>query len=123
MSGLAIDAADVEAELIKTMPQKGTWQFTDTKIIEAKREKIMQALGQREGITLNKKGALYWNDDKSFRAVCTVSKRYAAAPHPTGMDTPPSGENFYPRAKNLSWCSDVSIVTSPTQFLPPSSKR
>jgi hypothetical protein len=65
------------------MPQKGTWQFTDAKIIGAKREEMLQALGLREVVTLNKKGALSWTDDKSVRAVCTVSKRYArhAAPY------------------------------------------
>ena len=66
------------------MPQKGTWHFTDAEIIEAKREKMLQALGLREGVALNnKKGALSWTDDKSVRAVCTISKRYArrAAPY------------------------------------------
>ena len=72
-----LNAVDVEEELISTMPQKGNWQFTDAKIIDAKREEMMQALGQRDGLTLNKKGALCWTDDKAFRAVCTVSKRYA----------------------------------------------
>jgi len=78
-----LNAVDVGEELISTMPQKGTWQFTDAKIIDAKREKMMQALGQRDGLTLNKKGALCWTHDKAFRAVCTVSKRYArrAAPY------------------------------------------
>jgi hypothetical protein len=78
-----LNAVDVEEELISTMPQKGTWQFTDAKIIDAKRETMMQALGQRDGLTLNKKGALCWTEDKAFRAVCTVSKRYArrAAPY------------------------------------------
>ena len=78
-----LDAVNVEDELVSMMPQKGTWQFTDAKIIEAKREKMLQALGLREGMALNKKGALSWTDDKSVRAVCTVSKRYArhAAPY------------------------------------------
>jgi hypothetical protein len=78
-----LNEVDVEEELISTMPQKGTWQFTDPKIIDAKREKMLQALRQRDGLTLNKKGALCWRDDNAFRAVCTVSKRYArrAAPY------------------------------------------
>jgi hypothetical protein len=71
-----LDAADVEQELISTMPKKGTRQFTDGKIIDAKREEIIQALGKRDGLTLNTKGAHCWTDDMSFRAVCTVSKRY-----------------------------------------------
>ncbi len=72
-----LNAVDVEEELISAMPERGTWQFTDTKIIDAKREKMMQALGQKYGLTLKKKGALCWTDDKTLRAVCTVSKRYA----------------------------------------------
>lgn len=49
----------------------------------AKRGKMMQALSQRQGLILDKKGAMCWTDDKIFRAVCTVSKRYArsAAPY------------------------------------------
>jgi hypothetical protein len=72
-----LNTVDVEQELISTMPQKGTRQFTDAKIIDAKREKMVQALGKRDGLTWNTKGALCWTDDKAFRAVCTVSKRYA----------------------------------------------
>jgi hypothetical protein len=72
-----LNAVDVEEELSSTMPQKGTWRFTDAKIIDAKRKRMMQALGQKDGLTLKNKGALCWTDDKTFRAVCTVSKRYA----------------------------------------------
>ena len=89
-----LDAVDVEEELIKTIPQKGTWQFTDTKIIEVKREKIMQALGQREGVALNKRGALYRSDDESFRAVCTVSKRYARRTAPYWYGYSPEWRKF-----------------------------
>jgi hypothetical protein len=69
-----LNAVDVEEEQVSTMPQRGA---SDLKIIDAKREKMMQALGQRNGLTLNKKGALCWTDDRAFCAVCTVSKRYA----------------------------------------------
>jgi Protein of unknown function DUF262/Protein of unknown function (DUF1524) len=72
-----LNAIDVEEEQIETISEKGTWEFTDSKIIVAKREKMMEALGRKEGVTLNKKGALCWTNDKVFRAVCTVSKRYS----------------------------------------------
>ena len=50
---------------------------------------MMKALSHAEGMTLHKKGALCWADDKTFRAVCTVSKRYAkpAAPYWYGYST------------------------------------
>lgn len=78
-----LESVDVEEQLIEVAPQRATWQFTDGKIIDAKREKIMQALSRREGQPLNKKGALYWSEGKDLRAVCTVSKRYSgrAAPY------------------------------------------
>jgi hypothetical protein len=76
-------SVNVEEQLLDPAPPKGGWQFTDSKIIEAKRETIMQALGRREGITLSKKGALCWSANRTLRAVCTVSKRYSrrAAPY------------------------------------------
>jgi hypothetical protein len=56
---------------------KSTWQFTDYKLIQAKRVEIMHALGRREATALIKKnGALYWNSAHTVRAACTVSKRY-----------------------------------------------
>ena len=53
-----LEAVDVEDELIDTVPQKGSWQSTDGAIIEAKRHKIMEASSCREGLKLNKKGAI-----------------------------------------------------------------
>jgi hypothetical protein len=82
-----IDAADVA-------PPKGTWQFTDGKIIEAKRQGIIEALSHREGVSFNKKGALYWSDDKKLRAVCTVSKRYARRAAPYWYGYSPEWQKF-----------------------------
>jgi len=89
-----LDAVNVEDELISMMPQKGTWHFTDAKIIEAKREEMLQALGLREGMALNKKGALSWSNDKSVRAVCTVSKRHARRAAPYWYGYSPEWRNF-----------------------------
>jgi hypothetical protein len=67
-----LNAGDVEQEQIDAI----SWRLKDAKIIDAKRVEMMQALSQRDGLTLNKKGALCWTDDKVFRAVCIVSKRH-----------------------------------------------
>jgi hypothetical protein len=63
---------------------KGTWQFTDSKALQTKREEIIAALSRREGLTLLKKSrALYWSADHDKRAACTISKRYSrkGGPH------------------------------------------
>ena len=82
----------------------------------------MQALSQRQGLILDKKGAMCWTDDKIFRAVCTVSKRYARSPLHTGTDTPLSGDNFSRRVRNRFWYSAVLTAILPTQS-PPQSLR
>jgi hypothetical protein len=56
---------------------ESTWEFTDDKLIQAKRVTIMGALNKRDGVSLVKKtGALYANEAETLRAVCTISKRY-----------------------------------------------
>ncbi|CAN5310807.1 DUF262 domain-containing protein [soil metagenome] len=78
-----LDLADLNEQPGGFSEQKGSWQFTSVKIIDAKRDKIIQAFCLRENVVLDKKGALYWSKDDNLHAVCTVSKRYAgrAAPY------------------------------------------
>ena len=55
----------------------GTWQFTDTALLQAKRAKIIAALARREETSLIKRSrALYWNAAHDVRVACTISKRY-----------------------------------------------
>lgn len=54
-----------------------SWQFTDTKLLDAKRADIVAAIGRKLRVKLIKKSrALYWDADHETRIVCTVSKRY-----------------------------------------------
>jgi hypothetical protein len=56
---------------------KGVWQFTDRAVLEAKRDRMISTLAQREQTSLIKKSrALYWNADHSARAAFAISKRY-----------------------------------------------
>jgi Protein of unknown function DUF262/Protein of unknown function (DUF1524) len=64
---------DEQADLTK---QKGTWQFTDGAVLDAKRDQMMQALSRRENVQLTRKGALCRDESGDFRAVVTVSKRH-----------------------------------------------
>jgi hypothetical protein len=90
-----LNAVDAEEELDEqsTTPESAR-RLTDTKIIDAKREEMMLALGQRDGLTLNKKGALCWTDDKAFRAVCTVSTRHRERRSPYWYAYSPEWRNF-----------------------------
>ena len=58
---------------------KSSFQFTDSKLLQATRERIVEALGQREGAALIRKSrALYWSADHAVRVACSISKRYDA---------------------------------------------
>src|SRR3954454_7568365 len=57
--------------------QKGIWQFTDSSLLQEKRDVIVSALAKRENIALIKKSrALYWSPSHDLRAAITISKRY-----------------------------------------------
>lgn len=56
---------------------KASYQFTDGAILQAKRLRIIAALGDREDThLLQKSRAQYWNAARDVRAVCSISKRY-----------------------------------------------
>jgi hypothetical protein len=85
----AVEALDSEEEQAAGVGDaseriKGAWEFTDSRILQAKRDEIIRALSHRERTTLIKKSrALYWNPDHGKRAAFTISKRYArrGGPH------------------------------------------
>ena len=82
-----LNAVDVEEELISAMPERGTWQFTDTKIIDAKREKMMQALGQKYGLTLKKRARCVGRTIRPFAPSVLYQSDMRRGP-PIGTHTP-----------------------------------
>jgi hypothetical protein len=80
--------ATVEAENPESVASSGEsegsgWVFTPTHLIDAKREKILDALATRDGKRLIKRSrALYWDAGHTYRVVCTVSKRYTKKGQP-----------------------------------------
>ena len=77
------EATDIESKsessikAIEGKNKKSTWEFTDSKILQGKREEIIKIFGESKNTTLLKKTrATYWNVDRTIRAVCTISKRY-----------------------------------------------
>ncbi len=58
--------------------ERSNWEFTDPTLMQEKRILIINAFAKRYNVKLIRKSrALYWNADHTFRAVCSVSKRYA----------------------------------------------
>jgi Protein of unknown function DUF262/Protein of unknown function (DUF1524) len=91
----------------------GTWEFTDSELIEAKRDALMKALSVREGIQLSKKGATCWNTNKGVRAVCTVSKRYGKDRPPYWYGYSPQWRKFLSEGKNsllVLGCMDRDVA-------------
>jgi hypothetical protein len=73
-------AKDVEAAVEAEnpdVPEVTSWEFTDPKVLQARRAAILESLSARDGVKLIKHSrALYWDADHAYRAVCTLSKRY-----------------------------------------------
>jgi hypothetical protein len=60
-----------------TAGEKGTWQFTESALIDEKRSGILRAVEKLNDVKLVKKSrALYWSADRSIGIACTISKRY-----------------------------------------------
>ncbi len=93
-------AVDPDEPLPAFAKQKGARKSTEGKVIDAKRDRIIQALSQREGSELTKKGALCWNESKDLRAVCTVSKRYSRRRAPYWYGYSPEWRNFLSQGAN-----------------------
>lgn len=78
------------------------WEFTDSKALDAKREAIVLALSARDGKRLVKKSrAVYWDAEHTYRAVCTISKRYEKKGHaPYWYAYHPGWDAFLGEAEN-----------------------
>jgi hypothetical protein len=64
-----------------TATSKGKWEFTDTALLQYKRELIITTLGHREQVNFIKRTrALYWDAGHKVRVACTISKRYTKRP-------------------------------------------
>ncbi len=85
-------AQDVEAavepqitvEIVETeTKEESKWDFTETRLIDKKRDDILAEVSRIHGIKLIRKSrATYWTADREFRVACTVSKRYESPKDP-----------------------------------------
>jgi hypothetical protein len=71
----ASEQPDTSGESTGVKTESSSWEFTDPQVLDAKREKALQALAQRDGKRLVKRSrALYWDTSHTYRAACTISK-------------------------------------------------
>lgn len=70
---------------------KGAYQFTDSGLLQGKREEIIAALSKHEQAALVRKSrALYWSAPHDVRVACSISKRY------TGKNQNPYWYAYHP---------------------------
>lgn len=94
---------------------KGIWEFTDTALLQEKRDLIIDAIGHREDVNLIKRTrALYWDAGHKVRVACTISKRYTKrrgypywyAHHPAWEEFLAGGE----KAFLVFGCMDLAVA-------------
>ena len=91
-----------------------TWEFTDSKVLDAKRNEIIKRLGEfKESALIKKTRATYWSSDHKLRVACTVSKpyeregqRYWYAYHPRWDEFLKDGDDSY----LVLGCMDLDIA-------------
>ena len=61
----------------RDLGSRSNLRFTDSELLQIKREKIIAAVSRNKGVPIIRKSrALYWSADHQFRAACSISKRY-----------------------------------------------
>ncbi len=66
-----------EQDTETTPESKGTWEFTDSQLLQQKREAIVSALAEKlETKFIRKSRALFWDAPHQIRVCCSISKRY-----------------------------------------------
>lgn len=94
---------------------KGVWQFTDSQVLQAKREVIVSSVGAREETHLLRKSrALYWNAARDVRLACAMSKRYLGKnQNPYWYAYHPQWDAFLAEARRSSFvlgCMDMEAA-------------
>jgi hypothetical protein len=115
-------ATDVEAaivgdgdedESVDDGKSKGIWQFTDSGVLDRKREKIIAAIGRTIGTNFIKKSrALFWDTSHEKRVACTISKRH------TKRSTYPYWYAYHPQWDEFLREGDPSFVVVGGMDLP-----
>ena len=92
----------------------GVWEFTDSGLLQKKRDEVIKAVSKHIGSALIKKSrALYWSPDHEHRVACTISKRYTKkASYPYWYAYHPQWDEFLNEGTDgflALGCMDLSI--------------
>lgn len=94
--------------------KKSTWDFTDSTLLEKKREEILSAISRVNDTKLVKKSrAMYWDSGREFRVASTISKRYPSSSHTYWYAYHSSWQDFLAKAKTgylVLGCMDLEIA-------------
>jgi hypothetical protein len=82
-------------DVIASAPSKSGYQFTNSALLQRKREQIIAALGSSQGTHLIQRSrALYWDASHRVRAACSISKRYEGRSYPYWYAYHPQWDEF-----------------------------
>lgn len=117
-TAVAADEEEIESEGGPPTTQekdvtKGVWQFTDSGVLQQKRQLIISSFGRERGIAfVQKSRALSWDSSHHRRVACTVSKRYAKpASYPYWYAYHPQWDEFLREGEEgflILGCMDLS---------------
>jgi len=98
-------AVEIEKQSTEGDDSAGSgWDFTDSALLQKKKDQILSALGRLHGAKLIRKSrALYWNAEHNFRTVCTVSKKYS------GRGTVPYWYAYHPQWDDFLGAAEVGF--------------
>ncbi len=98
---------------------ESTWEFTDSVLLQQKRELIIKCAASFIGTTFIKKSrALYWSPDHVNRIACTISKRYTKkGAYPYWYAYHPTWEEFL--KEGISSYLILGCMDLPTAFVVP----
>lgn len=75
-----IETPEPETSIPTSSPAPNTsgWEFTDSAVLDSKRNEIIEAMSRKLGAKLIRKSrALYWDATHEKRVACSISKRYS----------------------------------------------
>ncbi|MES9988119.1 MAG: hypothetical protein ABW077_09395 [Candidatus Thiodiazotropha endolucinida] len=105
---------DILKKSIENIEKKGTWEFTETKIINSLRNQIIERFSSLKGQQLIKRTrATYWSPSRTFRIACTISKRYEREGQRYWYAYHPAWDKFLEDADDaylILGCVDLEII-------------
>lgn len=102
-------SAPIVDETSVSLDAKSGYQFTDARVLQAKREAIVSSLGKQERVALVRKSrALYWSAAHDVRVACSISKRYVGKnQNPYWYAYHPAWKSFLEEAERSFLCLAV----------------